>query len=386
MDGSRETLVEHCVRLVRISSPNPPGDTRDVAAYVRGELQRLKFEVATFAPYRDQPNIVASITGGRPGPHLVFNGHLDTFPPAEANPDPYGGRIAGGRIYGAGASDMKAGLAITLTIAEWLAEARAGIAGKVLLTYSSDEETGGSLGTAWLLRHVHQLAIADAGFVLDQSGADQFAVGEKGACWVRLRTSGSGGHAAYREHANAIEGLVAVLQQVLSLRSHESCQVPSTVESSDAARRVTVNLGRINGGLSPNLIATSASADVDVRIPFGETTAWALSALRSAIANSGIACDLDVVLLSEPTLTDPRSPLVDVLHRHVEGRLGRAVRPMIRVGASDARLFRRAGVPTVVYGPTAHGLGTAGENVEIDEMEMITGVYADFLSEVLNIQ
>ncbi|WP_431272761.1 hypothetical protein [Dankookia sp. P2] len=56
----------------------------------------------------------------------------------------------------------------------------------------------------------------------------------------------------------------------------------------------------------------------------------------------------------------------------------------MRVGGSDARWFRMAGLPTVVYGPTPHNMGGADEYVLVEELRQVARVHAlaalDFLS------
>jgi succinyl-diaminopimelate desuccinylase len=375
-----DQLVELCAQLVRIPSPNPPGDTRAIAAFVRQYLAGEGLEVQGYTPDPGRPNLVAEVQGSDGGPHLVLNSHLDTFPPAEGNADPYAGRVSQGRVYGCGVCDMKAGVAISLVLAGALARAAGTMRGKVSLTYSSDEETGGNLGTAWLLANVPGLRDADACFVLDQSGSELIAVGEKGPCWLRIRTSGGGGHAAYGQHLNAIERLMVALQPVLELRRLEIGAAAETRAQSPEARAVTVNIGRIEGGVSPNLIATSALADVDIRVPVGGDCRWIIGRVREAIRASGVDCEVDVLMASDPTLTDPASDFVQLLRQEAEQVLGRTLHPAVRVGASDARLFRAAGVPTVVYGPAPRNMGTRDEYVEIDELRTIARIYARTLA------
>ena len=56
----------------------------------------------------------------------------------------------------------------------------------------------------------------------------------------------------------------------------------------------------------------------------------------------------------------------------------------MRVGGSDARWFRMAGLPTVVYGPTPHNMGGADEWADVTELEAVARVHAlaafDFLA------
>jgi acetylornithine deacetylase/succinyl-diaminopimelate desuccinylase-like protein len=201
-----DQLVELCAHLVRIPSPNPPGDTRAVAAFVRRHLAGEGLEVQGYTPDPRRPNLVAEVQGSEGGPHVVLNSHLDTFPPA--------------------------------------------------------------------------------------------------------------------------------------------------------------------------------FADVDIRVPMGGDSRWIIARVREAIRASGVDCEVDVLMAGDPTLTDPGSEFVQLLRQEAEQVLGRTLHPAVRVGASDARLFRAAGVPTVVYGPAPRNMGTRDEYVEIDELRTVARIYARTLAQL----
>src|SRR5688572_5951737 len=65
---------------VRAPSPNPPGDTRAAAAVLARWMEARGVPFRLLGPDPAMPNILASFEGARPGPHLVLNGHIDTFP------------------------------------------------------------------------------------------------------------------------------------------------------------------------------------------------------------------------------------------------------------------------------------------------------------------
>jgi acetylornithine deacetylase/succinyl-diaminopimelate desuccinylase-like protein len=131
--------------------------------------------------------------------------------------------------------------------------------------------------------------------------------------------------------------------------------------------RVTVNLGRILAGTSPNLVPDTAEAGCDIRLPPGITTDAVIEAARAAIAGlPGVTMTVDVRW--EPTVTPPTHPLFAALVRAATPVLGAAPVLNMRVGASDARLFRLAGIPTAVFGPTPHGMGGGDENVDLAEL------------------
>src|SRR5579885_3059615 len=150
-------IAELCADLIRTPSENPPGDTGRVAMLVERKLSAAP-EIAVRRVVAKEPavNLIANLSGARPGRRLVINGHLDTFPAGDRSRwtvDPFGGIVRDGRLYGRGAADMKAGLAAAVTTALLLARHRDAIAGELVLTLVGDEETGGRWGTQHLLAH-----------------------------------------------------------------------------------------------------------------------------------------------------------------------------------------------------------------------------------------
>src|SRR5277367_719490 len=109
IEADREVLIEFLRGFIRCKSPNPPGDTRDVAAYVRQLLDTHALDHRVIAPNEIMSNIVATFDAATPGRHLALNGHIDVFPvdPAGWTVDPWGGELLGEKIFGRGACDMK---------------------------------------------------------------------------------------------------------------------------------------------------------------------------------------------------------------------------------------------------------------------------------------
>ena len=171
-------LFALCSRLVQIPSENPPGDTSALASFIKEYLAALRIPVEWHEPMAGRPNLVATLGSG--SPNLVLSGHLDEFPagPGWTRP-PFSGAIEDGRVWGRGAGDMKAGLAVALMIASVVRELEAPLAGRLTLAFASDEETGGAWGTQWLLDNVAAVR-GDACLIGESSGTWSAGIGEKG--------------------------------------------------------------------------------------------------------------------------------------------------------------------------------------------------------------
>ncbi len=156
--NSRDQLMALASDLTRIASENPPGDTTMIVQAVESLLHPIPtIEVRRVVGKHPVVNLVARLAGTKVGRRLIFNGHLDTFPvgmPDLWSLPPLSGTITDGRLYGRGASDMKAGVAASLLSVLLLAEVREHWCGEVVLTLVGDEETGGQWGTQYLLANV----------------------------------------------------------------------------------------------------------------------------------------------------------------------------------------------------------------------------------------
>lgn len=392
-------------RLMAVPSPNPPGDVRACAEAAAALVRDLApdAEVSLHATSPEVTNLVARIAGAGPGRLLAFNGHLDTYPVNEALPwtvDPLQGEVRDGRLFGRGAADMKGGMAASILAFGLLARHRRAWRGEAVLTLAGDEESMGPLGTGWLLDNVPGLAAAGAVVIGDAGSPRVLRFGEKGFLWIEVEAGGLAAHGAHVHLGeNAIDRLRAALDAVAGLAALPVAAPPAVTAAIAAAKgisepltgegearvlgSVTVNIGRIEGGTAPNLVPAAARAAFDIRLPVGVTCAEAEAALHRGLDGlPGIAWR--VLRRFEPNHTDPAAEIVRLAHAAAEEVLGGAVAVNMRVGGSDARWFRMAGLPTVVYGPTPHNMGGADEWADIAELEAVARVHAlaafDFLA------
>lgn len=403
LEAARDELVATTRALLRIPSPNPPGDTTALATHVAAILRRVPdAEVVESTAEPPLVNVAARIVGGGPGRRLILNGHLDTFPVGEHLPwtkPPLEGAIEGDRLYGRGVSDMKGGMACALLAFRLLAEFRDAWSGELVVTFAADEESMGTKGTKHMLDTI-PWATGDAMLCGDAGSPRVVRFGEKGLFWVEVHASGKAAHGA---HVHLGENAIDRLRQALdALKQLEALPVaaPRSVEraiadaravseavsgtgETDVLRRVTVNIGTIVGGVSPNLVPAIARAAADIRLPVGVTVAVLEQRLAELLA--GIpGVEVRVLRRFEPNFTDPAHEIVRLVVGNAAAVLGERPAVNMRVGASDARWYRLAGVPTVVYGLTPHNMGGADEWISIEELHAVAKVHAltafDFLT------
>ena len=389
-----DAVAELALRLVRAASPNPPGSTReatDVAAAILRELVP-DAEIVRHETGPGIVNLAARIHGSAPGRRVIFNGHLDTYPVGALEDwtvEP-SGVLDGDRLYGRGASDMKGGIAAAILAFSALAEVRSHWCGELVLTLAGDEETMGPLGTHWLMDNL-PWATGDAVLIADAGSPQVLRFGEKGFLWVEVVASGRPAHGAHVHRGdNAIDRLRAALDRLSRLPDLAFDTPPAVSEAIAASKpiseplagageaevlaRCTVNIGQIQGGTSPNLVPSRARAALDIRIPVGLSIKTVEEALARAFDEPGLS--YQVLRRFAPNHTDPSHPMVVTCAAAARAVTGAPVAVNMRVGGSDARWFRMAGLPTVVYGPTPHGMGGPDEFVLVSELEQVARVHA----------
>jgi len=153
-----EPVTELATELIRMPSVNPPGDMRAIATLIQEHLRGIGLTVERFEPKPGVVSLIGRLEAGS-GPTLILNGHMDVVPVGERDRwswDPFGGERREGYLLGRGASDMKGGLAALLVALSMVASFKE-LRGSVLFMAVPDEETGGELGTRFLLVLDHVL-------------------------------------------------------------------------------------------------------------------------------------------------------------------------------------------------------------------------------------
>lgn len=405
VDARRNELIERCRRLLRIQSidreSNPPGDTTDVYRFARADLDAPGVEQWDVTIRDGLPNLIAAVAGAGPGPHVVLNGHFDTYPPGDRSRwthDPFGGEVVDGRIYGRGAVDMKGGDAALMTAFLIMAERRRDWRGRVTLTLVSDEETGAKYGSEHLAAYCPEVQ-GDMVLSAEPSGAGLVRFGEKGASRLTFRAQGVSGHSPVPSMGrNANHLLMDFLADLRTLAGPYAAtpvwlremagKIGPTFDAmygSGAGRYIletTVNVGVLRGGEKDSLIPYHAEAWVDIRMPFGFTHDAVMREVAVRLAKHPyIECEIRH--WRDPNFTEPGHPLVRTMVESVAAVRGAPVELSCSVGGTDCRFWRRRGTPCVVYGPTPHNIAAPDEYVEIEDLVATAKAHALTLTKLL---
>jgi len=359
--------VELTQALVALDTVNPelvPGAPGERAAVelLAARLGRRGFEIEIVGP-PGRPSLLATHRGRAGGPSLALNGHLDTVGVA-GMAEPFAARIEGGRLYGRGACDMKAGVAAMVAAAERAADA--GHDGDVVLALVADEEHG-NLGTAAVLEHLAG-RLPDACIIGEPTWLD-LIVAHRGFSAYEVELRGRAAHSSQPENGvNAVTMLGCLLGAVEARDAELTAREPH-LYTGHGSMMATV----VSGGSAPFTLAASASAIVERRTIPGERADAGAREIEAMLAASGLdgACR-EVVARGPWQLSDAPAAkrLVELLP--FAGRVGAPY-------WMESEMWEAAGVPTVICGPAGGGLHADVEWVELDQLR----TYVDALTALI---
>jgi succinyl-diaminopimelate desuccinylase len=392
VEHNRDEITGFLQNFLRVPSPNPPGDTRSAATYIERFLDERNIEYKVVGPDSEKPNIVSSFTAPRPGRSLILNGHIDVFPIGDGknwSHDPWGGEIVDGRIYGRGACDMKAGTSASIWTYIYLHSIQKDLKGKLTLTVVSDEESGGRLGSGWIVDNMPE-AIGDCCLNGEPSSPYTLRFGEKGPLWLKVSINTSGGHGAYPHLSpNAIKiaaKLITDLENLTTIpinypenlarairEGRDAAEKALGYGGADVMEKLSVNIGTISGGLKINMIPRECTFEVDLRLPPGLSKENVITHIQR-ISSKYPDAKVEEIRYDGPNWSPPDGEMANILRKNSQ-RFGIDPKPIVSLGASDLKFWRIRGIPSYYYGPTNHGMGTVDEYVEVKELLHIVKVH-----------
>lgn len=257
---SLDRVIADTRSLIAIDSTNPGTLEAACAAWCEQRLTALGLTVTRHPVEPGRDNLATVIAGSDPSaPRLVFVAHMDTVPIGEGWSKPaLGGVIEDGRLYGRGACDMKAGLAVSIGLLEALMRTGTTPRGDVVLFLTVDEEAPGMLGAHQLVAD-GLVRVADQIIAPEPSGM-RLRIAQMGLRWLTLTVRGRMAHAGRAHLGVNANHLMARMIERLSIA------VDALPFEDDILGRPRFTCGTISGGVAPNVVSPSAEAQLDLRI------------------------------------------------------------------------------------------------------------------------
>ncbi|HXO88704.1 MAG TPA: M20 family metallopeptidase [Candidatus Acidoferrales bacterium] len=305
---------------------------------------------------------------GRPKGQIMVLGHLDTvYPLGTLLTMPF--RVEGGRAFGPGAFDMKAGLVLALSAVDALQALHVRPKKRLVFFWNSDEEIGSYSSRALIEREARR---SDAVLVLEPAAGPEgrLKTGRKGIGTAEIIVTGRSAHAGLDPGA----GINAVLELAL--------QIARLKDLNNPRRGIAVQATVIAGGTVSNVVPHHARAELDIRfthVADAPKIERQLRALRPILPGARVEVRGGI---NRPPLE--RTPAVAALFHHAQklmGELGQTLDETSVGGGSDGNFTAALGVPTLDgLGAIGNGAHSAVEHVIIRSLPERAAVLAGLLA------
>ena len=415
------TVTELLQELIRFDTTNPPGDEAACVEFIRVQLEEAGCETELYAKEPSRPNLLARIGGGA-APPLLLQGHVDvvtTAGQAWTHP-PFEGQLEDGAVWGRGALDMKAGVAMLVDAFLRAKRENVALPGDLVLLILADEENGGDLGARFLVEQ-HPELFAGMRYALGEFGGFTLHIGgrrfypiqvaEKQICWLKATVRGPGGHGAMINRGGTVARLAKLLRDLdrKRLPVHVTPVVREFVERiaaelprkeatvmrsllkprlTDAALRLlgdrgtttepmlrnTVNATIVHGGEKINVVPSEIVVELDGRALPGFSPEQLIAEVQALV---GREVELELVR-HDPGPPEPDLGLFETLAGVIRELDPEGIPlPLLQIGVTDGRFFSRAGVQTYGFLPMrlpedfafAKLIHAADERIPVDALE-----------------
>ena len=324
---------------------------------------------------------------GNSGRNFCYAGHTDVVPPGDLkrwSVDPFAAAVKDGRLWGRGASDMKAAIACFVSALKgFLADRKGEFNGSISLLITGDEEGPAVDGTVkvleWLRARNEKLDVCIVGEPTNPATVGEMAkIGRRGAMSAYLTVHGVQGHTAYPQLAdNPVHRLVRMLAALIDepIDRGNAHFEPTTLQVA------TVDVGNP----ASNVIPGAAKATINIRFSSEHTSksveAWLRRRLDKAVGEGG-RYEMSVSVSGESFLTPP-GPLSRLVCESVERVTGGQPQLSTTGGTSDARFIKHH-CPVCEFGMTNATAHKFDEHCSLADMARLVKIYRAMLDRYFN--
>ncbi|MDL2257817.1 ArgE/DapE family deacylase [Eubacteriales bacterium OttesenSCG-928-K08] len=408
IDKNKDYLLDMLRRFVRL--PSLEGDEAPMQQAVVDELNKMgaSLTLDVFEPditllkahpayvpveldYAGRPNVVATRRGAGGGKSLILNGHVDVVPTGRdelwKHKTPWSGAYEDGRVYGRGACDMKAGLAVNIFMLKMLNELGLSTLGDLTVESVVDEETGGNGTLACVLRGYR----ADGMIYTEPSGLEEINISNRGAQYFRIIVEGQEGGTEYaHELINPIDKAFELMQAVRAYSIYREAAASHPLYDGFHSTKVPLAIAKIRAGEWPSTIAGECVMEGTIECLPGEDIHEVKEAFRQYLVKW---CEKDSWLKEHPIRLewfglwfeaadqDPQAPFIQAFKSSASGYRGKNL-PLVGAGGCDLRISILYGdTPSIMFGPSGGLIHSTDEYVEFFEVVECAHILAEFIAD-----
>lgn len=325
MNTDLELTLQHLKALVACDTSNPPRKINQ-----SGLIEYLSSLDCLAPQITDLGEGSMNILLAKGSPKYLINVHLDTVPAGDGwKSNPYDLMINDGRAIGLGACDIKGAAACLLTLVE------KGLKNYAIL-FSTDEEAGQST----CIKEYIKTQQTFEGVIVAEPTQNKAVTCHRGILTGTQEFFGLAGHSSEQRAMadNAIHKLTRWSDAALKVaESYDS-------KSFEGLQGIAFNLGLVEGGIKPNIIADHAQVKFGMRPLPGQSFDGLLSEFKTQTVENNAKFTAGFVAPALPASGDVSEAEL------FAGELGLTLSPPVNFW-TEASLFSEAGYRAIVYGP-----------------------------------
>ena len=341
---SRETdMFAFLEEIIRIQSGSHNKTGIDLTARtIANAFQGLDVSTQTIAQQLQGNNLVVrSSAQPTAEKQVLLVGHMDTVFLEDTDFNWY--RADNDKCYGPGVVDMKGGLVVGIYALKALQKLSLLKQIPITFIFNSDEEIGSRNSIDLIQREANSSAFA---FVLEAGGLENEVVtGRKGNLTIEIHIEGRAGHAAFATK-NKPSAILEMAHKIIAFES-----------LNDFDKGITINVGKIEGGIGSNTIPEFSSAQVDFRF-VDPSDLRNLEEKVTEMANKvivpGTQSRVDFITGRPPMQQSQGNKRLFQTTADIANHMGYPVKEQYRFGVSDANFIADLKVPVI------DGLGPIG--------------------------
>ncbi|HEX2940441.1 MAG TPA: ArgE/DapE family deacylase [Rhodopila sp.] len=337
--------------------------------------------------YDGRDNVVAEYRcAQRKGRSLLLQGHVDVVPEGAADlwtTPPYEPDIRGGRMFGRGAADMKAGVIAYVTAFRAIQKAGLRPTADVQLAAVIEEECTGNGALAVM----HALPKPDACLIPEPGpGYPALYVAEVGVVWAWVTVTGKPAHVRdMQSGVNAIEAAYVIAECFKAYESRMNRAENRHPAFAAENHPINVNVGTIEGGEWNSSVATRSKIGFRIGVMPGHPASAVKGEIEALVDEarrdprlSGARLDLNFAgFMADGAIFPPDQPISQAVSRLHADITGHDLRHYNALGLTDARFYTLyQGTQATCYGPDSENIHGIDESVGLASLHDVTKVIA----------
>ena len=376
MKDYKQDIIKFIQKLVSTPSVNGVNNEIEIVKVIEDEVKRLELPYKMIFKDKKHPNIfVGNNFSKKQG--LLLVAHLDTAGVGDKNKwtnNPFSGKIIDNKLYGRGAIDNKAGIAISIYALKILKDQDKLDLAKFVGV--SDEERGADskLGARYLL----DLGLQAKSAIYTYSGNYTITIGHRGQVktWIEVlgesAHSGSKGWQDGTKGASAIEALNKIISNLQKIKFNKK-------HFAFPGYGFKQTILFIEGGTTTSLVPDKARCLIDARLlPNHSNTEYIdkLTKTVKSLETDKVKASVEVVTNLPGVFIKKNEKIVEILQKLINEILNKNQEIRGCGPANEGYMFIGSGIPTICgFGVDGDGAHSKDEYLDINSIDKILKIY-----------